>query len=147
MLARMTPGVDENKALRLALFHDLPEARTGDHNYVAKRYVTVDETAAAHDAAQNAPNGPEIEALVIEFNEGQSEEARIAYDADQLDMMVELKEKKDLGNPYAGAWLHYARKRLRTTGGLALADAVMATDWTHWWFRREDHLWVLNHDE
>ncbi|MGL4208477.1 MAG: HD domain-containing protein, partial [Candidatus Adiutrix sp.] len=39
VLAKMNPEVDLGKILRLALFHDLPEARTGDLNYMNKRYI------------------------------------------------------------------------------------------------------------
>ena len=143
-LARLSPGADAEKALRLGLFHDLAEARTGDHNYVNKRYVTVDEVRAGRDATQNAPCGREIEALLDEFMAGETPEARLAYDADQLDMILELKEKKDLGNQYADAWLYYANKRLKTDAGRRLYKAVLNTDWTHWWFDREEHLWVRN---
>lgn len=144
VLARMTPGADADKTVKLGLFHDLAEARTGDHNYVNKRYVTVDEARAAHDSAANAPCGPELEALTAEFSAGETMEAKLAYDADQLDMIMELKEKKDLGNRYAEAWMYYARKRLQTEIGRELHDAVLSTDWTNWWFHRKEHLWVLN---
>ena len=29
--------IDEMRLLKMCLFHDLPEARTGDHNYVNKK--------------------------------------------------------------------------------------------------------------
>ena len=51
-----------------------------------------------------------------EFRAGESLEAQLAHDADQLDMIGELKEKQDLGNQYAKAWLFYAEKRLKTRG-------------------------------
>ncbi|MEW5726110.1 MAG: FmdE family protein, partial [Thermodesulfobacteriota bacterium] len=127
MLARRTPGADADKTLKLSLFHDLAEARTGDHNYVNKQYVTVDEERAGRDCAANALLGREIEALLAEFRRGESLEARLAYDADQLDMIVELKEKQDLGNKYAGAWLYYAERRLKTEVGRALCRTVLRT--------------------
>ena len=138
VLARLTPGADRARTVSLALLHDLAEARTGDHNYVNKKYVTIDETRAVRDAAANAPCGPEIEALVDEFEAGQTLEARLAHDADQLDMLMELKEKKDLGNQYAGLWFENAVERLTTETGLDLARAVRSTDWTRWWFDHEN---------
>jgi putative hydrolase of HD superfamily len=57
-------------------------------------------------------------------------------------MILELKEKKDLGNRYADAWMYYAHKRLKTDVGKALFQAVAQTDWTNWWFHRKEHLWV-----
>lgn len=142
VLGRYTPGVDAPKAASMTLFHDLAEARTGDHNYVNKQYVDVDEKRAERDATANAPCGRELLALLDEFRAGQTMEAQLAHDADQLDMIIELKEKKDLGNSYAAAWLFYAEKRLKTEAGAALFQAVMETDWSHWWFDRKEHLWV-----
>jgi len=144
VLARLTPGADKNKVVNLCLFHDLAEARTGDQNYVNKQYVIADEVRAGQDAAANAPCGPEIEALLAEFREVQTLEARLAYDADQLDLIVELKEKQDLGNRYAAEWLKYAEKRLKTSAGQDLCRAVLRTDWTRWWFKRKERLWVRN---
>ena len=42
-LCKLEPKVDEWRVLKLCLFHDLPEARTGDMNYVNKKYVDVNE--------------------------------------------------------------------------------------------------------
>jgi putative hydrolase of HD superfamily len=144
VLSRMDAGTDSRKVVDMCLFHDLAEARTGDHNYVNKQYVTVDEARAERDAAANVPCGSEIQGLLAEFRKGESPEAQLAYDADQLDMIVELKEKQDLGNRYAQAWLYYAEKRLKTRAGRDLYRSVMETDWTHWWFDRKEHLWVRN---
>jgi len=145
ILAGLTPGADRNKVVNLCLFHDLPEARTGDHNYVNKQYVTVDEIRAGADSASNLPNGPEVEALLDEFRARQTLESKLANDADQLDLAVELKEKKDLGNRYAGEWLAFAKKRVKTEAGQRLFQAIVDTDWAQWWFdRKKEHLWVGN---
>ena len=87
-------GADQRKVTDMCLFHDLGEARTGDHNYVNKQYVTAEEARAERDAASNAPCGKEIEALLSEFRTGETLEAKLAHDADQLDLIGELKEKK-----------------------------------------------------
>ncbi len=143
ILAGLTPGADRNKVVNLCLFHDLPEARTGDHNYVNKQYVAVDEVRAGADSAANVPCGPEIEALLEEFRAGQTLESRLANDADQLDLAVELKEKQDLGNRYAAEWLIFAEKRVKTKAGQEIFQAIMNTDWAQWWFdRKKEHLWV-----
>jgi len=36
VLASMEPDADRSKVILMCLFHDFPEARTGDHNYVNK---------------------------------------------------------------------------------------------------------------
>lgn len=145
ILARMTPEADRDRVVNLCLFHDLAEARTGDHNYVNKQYVVVDEERAGRDATANAPCGPEIEALLNEFMARETLESLLANDADQLDLIVELKEKNDLGNRYAAEWLANAIKRLKTDVARDVARSVAKTDWTRWWFHRtKEHLWVRN---
>jgi putative hydrolases of HD superfamily len=53
-----------------------------------------------------------------------------------------LKEKKDLGNRYATDWLFYAEKRLLTESGKKMADEILKTDSTDWWFEKKTDLWV-----
>jgi len=145
ILASLTPGADRSKVVNLCLFHDLPEARTGDHNYVNKQYVTVDEIKAGADASANVPQGPEIEALLAEFRDKKTPESLLANDADQLDLAVELKEKQDLGNAYAADWLVYAGKRIKTEVGKEIFTVIIETDWAQWWFDQEkEDLWVRN---
>ena len=143
VLAGLMPGADRSRVVNMCLFHDLPEARTGDHNYVNKQYTSVDEARATADAAANVPCGPEIEALLAEFRARETLESQLANDADQLDLAVELKEKQDLGNRYAAEWLTFARKRIKTQVGQDLFQAITGTDWAGWWFDRDqEHLWV-----
>ncbi|MBF0530615.1 MAG: HD domain-containing protein [Deltaproteobacteria bacterium] len=146
LLAHLTTGADVDRTAKICLFHDLAEARTGDQNYVNKQYVVADEARAMRDAAAKVTCGSEIEGYLAEFNSGQTLESQLAYDADQLDLIVELKEKMDLGNRYAATWLFYARKRLKTKIGKDLHDAIMKTDWTNWWFDKKEHLWVREED-
>ncbi|RLB19158.1 MAG: phosphohydrolase [Deltaproteobacteria bacterium] len=142
VLAARHSKADGQKVLLMCLFHDLPEARTGDHNYVNKRYVQVAEERAAADLVSNLGFGAEIFQLIQEFNQGETVEARLAKDADQLDLILELKEQKDLGNPYAGEWLSYALKRLTSTEAIQLASEIMETDSTDWWFEKKTDWWV-----
>ena len=141
-LSRSEPGVDSLKIILMCLFHDLHEARTGDHNYVNKRYVNVDEEGAIRDLARELPFGDEIISLTREFNKGESLEARISRDADQLDLIIELKEQQDLGNKYAENWLYYAVKRLLTGSAKSMAREILKTDSTDWWFEKKRDLWV-----
>lgn len=144
ILSQQESGVDSRKIILMCLFHDLHEARTGDQNYVNKRYVHVDEDRAVQDLAQNIPSGHEIISLTQEFNQGESLEARISRDADQIDLILELKEKQDLGNKYAKEWLHYAEKRLITENAKKMAQEILKTDSTDWWFDKKTRLWVDN---
>jgi putative hydrolase of HD superfamily len=142
LLSRQEPGADPMKTTLMCLFHDLHEARTGDHNYVNKRYVQIDEDKAVQDLAKGLPIRDEIVSLTREFNEGKSLEACISRDADQLDLILSLKEEQDLGNAYAREWLHYAVKRLQTESGLKMAREILETDSTEWWFEKKTEWWV-----
>ena len=144
ILSKQEPEADSRKIILMCLFHDLHEARTGDQNYVNKRYVHVDEEGAVQDLAKNIPSGNEIISLTSEFNRGESLEALISRDADQLDLILELKEKQDLGNRYAKEWLHYAEKRLVTKNAKKMAQEILTTDSTEWWFDKKTSFWVNN---
>jgi putative hydrolase of HD superfamily len=141
-LCKLDPSVDELKVLRMCLVHDLPEARTGDMNYMYKKYVTVDEEKAVRELTETLPFGDEIKAVLAEFNEKKTRESLLAHDADQLGLILLLKEYGDLGNKYSQEWLNYAVRRLCTDEGRKLADAILRTDWTQWWFRDKSDWWV-----
>ncbi|RUM89070.1 MAG: phosphohydrolase [Thermodesulfatator sp.] len=133
LLASLVPEADTDKVIRMAILHDLAEARIGDLNSVNKLYDQVDEVRAFQDALSGLPFEEEALSLVEEYLAQETLEARLAHDADQLDLMVMLKEQRDLGNPYAPRWLAYAQKRLKTQVGRRLAEALLQTDWASWW--------------
>ena len=141
-LARLEQDVDELKVLKMCFLHDLPEARTGDLNYVNKKYVTADEMKAVRDLAETFPFGGDIEQIIEEFNQAETREAQLANDADQLELILMLKEYKDLGNKYADEWISFALKRLRTEKAQALACAIIDTDSTSWWFKDKGDWWI-----
>ena len=141
-LAKLRPDVDEGRLIKMCLLHDVPETRIGDLNYVHKRYVKADEGKAVRDLADTLPFGEEYEGLIDEFNRAETEAARLANDADQLEIILQLKEHGDLGNPYHTEWLGYALKRLRTDEARSLADEITRTDWTEWWFHDKSDWWV-----
>jgi putative hydrolase of HD superfamily len=141
-LGHLAKTVDRNRLIKMCLFHDLPEARTGDLNYVNKKYVTADEEKALNDLAETLPFGEEIRGLVTEFMEGKTLEAKLAYDADQLEIILALKEYKDLGNTYAEEWLSFATKRLKTGIARRLSRTILETDSSLWWFSDKSEWWV-----
>jgi putative hydrolase of HD superfamily len=143
-LALTQPGADAARVALMLIHHDLAESRTNDLNYVHKQYVQADEDkASAHQAAHLPPASRDaFLGLLEEFNARESLEAQLARDADQLDMIVELKEQQDLGNVYARQWLEYALKRLLTPAAQELAQEILSTDWTEWWFVKRDDWWV-----
>jgi 5'-deoxynucleotidase YfbR-like HD superfamily hydrolase len=141
-LGKRVPGIDVDRVIRMCLFHDLPEARTGDLNYVNKKYVEANEKKAVDDLARTLPFGDELREMIGEFSEGKTEEAKLARDADQLEMILALKEYQDLGNTYAEEWLGFSLKRLRTEAARELAASILETDSSLWWFSDKGDWWV-----
>lgn len=140
-------GLDPCRVAMLCLMHDLHEARTGDLNYVNHMYVKADARAAMRDAV----NGTGLEGRFMpmweELECNESPEARLAHDADQLDLMLRLKEQMDMGNRYASKWLEAAEKRLRTPEGKELARSILAADHTDWWYAGADRSWWENRNK
>ncbi|MDR2340126.1 MAG: HD domain-containing protein [Deltaproteobacteria bacterium] len=141
-LARMSGKADLERLLKMALFHDLAEARTGDLNYMNKRYVTAHEGLATKDLAEGLPFEGELLGLFREWKEGASLEARLAADADQIDMLVELARHRADGSEAAAEWIRYALMRLKTEEGKALAQAVLSASPDGWWFEKKESFWV-----
>lgn len=141
-LVRMHGGADLGKTMELALFHDLPEARTGDLNYMNKRYASMNEQKAMDDAAEGLSFGPELKELWAEWSACTTIEAKLAADADQLDMILELRRLQTLGSEQAEDWLFYAHKRLKTEEGKALFNEIIKADPTNWWFEKREDYWV-----
>ncbi len=133
VMARTVPDIDRERLLSMALVHDMAEARTGDFNYVQKKYARVDEAGALSHLVGDLPFGPEITALVAEFNAGETREAQLAKDADQLSFILELKKLKDTGKSFPEQWLEVIASRLKTDTGKQMAADILETRWDNWW--------------
>jgi putative hydrolase of HD superfamily len=92
----LKPNVE--KALRMALLHDLTEARTGDLPATIKRYF---DKAALHQADESIAKemlfklgaiGEEYLQLWREYESRQTLESRIVKAADKLDLLVQARE-------------------------------------------------------
>ncbi len=144
LLARASKEkVDELHLLHLVMFHDLPEARTGDHNYVNKKYVQEDLGKLLSEGEKEWPHGKEIAAYVREFEARETPAAKLASDADQLELLLMLKEQADLGNEHTENWVTPLLGRLCTDAGKQLAQEILATRWDDWWFNnKQDPHWV-----
>lgn len=140
VLAQMA-GANKERTAMMCLFHDLHEARTGDFNYVNRLYNSCARTKALEDALSGTGLAGDILPLWEELEATDSREAMLAQDADQLDLMLNLKEQSDLGNAYADKWLDAAKERLRTEEGRELCRVILTTDHTDWWFLGPDRAW------
>lgn len=142
VLARLEEGVDADRVLSLALVHDLPEARTGDLNYVNQKYVTADEERAAADMSAGLPFADELRGLLAEYRAETTAESSLAHDADQLEMLLSLKEEIETGVQGAGDWTPFVLRRLRTETAKQLAQRILDGDSASWWFDRGSEWWV-----
>jgi putative hydrolase of HD superfamily len=133
VMAHLVPDVDTSRLVSMCLVHDLPEARIGDLNYVQKQYVQADQARAVADLTRELPFGSELVELIHEFHRGETIEAQLANDADQLAFLLELKDLDDLGFAPPASWIPHLRGRLRTETGQRLAEAILATDRDSWW--------------
>ncbi len=126
-------AIDKEKVLKMALIHDFAETRIGDFNAVNKLYNKADEEKALGDAFSQTHFKDEILSIWKEYREIRTFEAKIVHDADILDLIIQLKEQKDLNNPYADKWIEYAKRRLITECAKKLVDSILEIEWCSWW--------------
>jgi putative hydrolase of HD superfamily len=107
----------------------------------------VDEKKAIRELAEPLFFGGEIEAALEEFNGKETRESLLARDADQLALILQLKECGDLGNKYSQEWIRFAVRRLATENARKLAESILDTDSTNWWFKDKSDWWVNGHHE
>ena len=133
VMSQLLPEVDALKLINMCLVHDLAEARIGDLNTVHKKYVTADENKALEDATAGISFGHNLVELIKEFNDGRTTEARLARDADQLALILELKELIDIGYEPPKTWIQNVIDRLQTETGKKICQALMQTNRDEWW--------------
>ncbi|MFW6242068.1 MAG: HD domain-containing protein, partial [Thermodesulfobacteriota bacterium] len=133
VLGQMVPEADRDRMVAMCLVHDLPESRIGDQNYVNKQYVRPDEERAIRDLAADIPFGEDLAALIAEFNAAETLEARLARDADQLALILDLKSLRDVGFRPPEDWLPPVMERLQTEPGRRLAKTIIETRSDAWW--------------
>lgn len=146
ILARLA-GIDPARVVFLCLFHDLHEARTGDFNYVNHRYDTCRAREALGDAVSGTGLEQEIMGFFDEFCSKESLCAILARDADQLDLICNLRVELARGNQFAADWIDSALKRLKTREGKKLANAILRADPNRWWHANVDKSWWIDHGE
>lgn len=135
--------INREKLLLLSLCHDLVEARTGDLNYVNKRYLNADNDKALGDLSFGTGVGDEIVECIREFDANETLESRLAHDADQIELLLVLKREYDTGNPRAMRWFDIVSKRVHTDAGKKLAEQIRDVASDAWWIADDqDPHWV-----
>ncbi len=148
LIARGEKYTDEEKILKMALVHDLTEARTSDANYLTRVYMTRDEERAAHDLFQDTSLIDLNTSILREYEARKTLAAKIVKDADNLDVDFELKEMEDHGSVIArkmGSSRKIIRnKKLYTTTAKKIWDEVQKSDPVSWHIRANKWYKVKN---
>lgn len=127
--------VDPSKVIMMCLLHDLPEARTGDQNYIHKKYIKAFEDEAINDQLSNIFGGKDMLKISSEYSQRKSKESLIAKDADLIDEILLEKEYAQKGNKEAESWLKgkYHIERLKTKSAKKLAVELISQNPSDWW--------------
>ena len=96
-LAQMAGDVDVSKVIQMCMFHDFAEARVSDLNYVHQKYTERFEHKAIGDLVANLSFGQKIQDIIDEYEKRESKESHLAKDSDNLELILSLKEQKDIG--------------------------------------------------
>ena len=137
---------DPYKTVMMALLHDTKEVRSGDHNYIHKKYVKIFEEEISKDQLGDLPFSDLLE-FDKEFEKRDSRESIIAKDADLLDQMFLLKEYVHQGNHEAEIWLSgkgNANKintqydNLKTDSAKKLGREILEGKVSEWW----ENIWT-----
>jgi putative hydrolase of HD superfamily len=135
LIARKEGVKNEEKILKMALVHDLAEARTADLAYVHKVYTKTDDARAAHDQFSGTMF-KDLENVLKEYEKRMSKEAKIVKDADNLDIDLELRELMEQGSRAAKKKQPLRRlvrnKKLYTKTAKKLWDEIQISDPSAW---------------
>ncbi|MGQ9859453.1 MAG: HD domain-containing protein [Thermodesulfobacteriota bacterium] len=130
-------GADPFRAATMCLFHDLPEARTGDLHRVNDLYLDSKEAQkrAFLDQVEKLPSScaQQLKTMYLDWEDGGSPEARIARDADLLECLIQAKEYQAQGCSSVEEWIKNTASQLRTKWAQTLAKACMEGDPKRWW--------------
>lgn len=140
LLAKME-NVDPYKVACMCLMHDLGEIRSGDQNWLHKRYVKVFEEEIVNDQLGGLPF-QDLKEITTEYHARASKEAIVAKDADLLDQVLLLKEYEHQGNKEATIWLYGKDDSdkhnkqllmLKTESAKKLGESMLKMSPSDWW--------------
>lgn len=139
VVAAHEKNVDTGKIAKLVLVHDIAESRTGDVDYLARQYVERNEKLAIEDMLAGTSLEKEFYALWQEYEDRKTMEAKIAKDADNLDVDFELAEQAARGSMLKKHWQEnrefVAKNKLYTATAKKLFDELADAN---------PHAWHLN---
>ena len=135
MILAMQEGANVERTVLLCLFHDLPESRIGDMNFIQKRYQMSFEDEAIKEQVQNLNTNLKNNLLSIyeEYQNRQTPESKLVHEADILEQLICEKVASENGNHQAKNWLDYSLKQLSTKTGQLIGKEVLASKSYDWW--------------
>ncbi|MDO8513231.1 MAG: HD domain-containing protein [bacterium] len=125
---------DVNKVIKICLFHDFEESRSGDQNWLNKRYIKKFDEDIINDQFKCPPVFTEIINNIFEYSQRITLESKIAKDADILDELLLLREYELQGNKEACRWLIHQEKGLITVSAKKIAEEIKTQDPHKWWW-------------
>ncbi|MET9400096.1 HD domain-containing protein [Kitasatospora sp. NPDC002965] len=131
----MMEGADPAKVALLCLFHDTQETRVGDIPHIGRRYVTAasnervtaDQVSAAHPVVAAG-----VQAIVEEYENGESLEVVVAHDADKLECLIQAVEYREQGYRNVQPWIDSSLGSLKTDAARQLAEASLTMTSLEW---------------
>jgi len=136
VLAKMEKA-DAAKCALMCMLHDIPEARTGDGNKVAARYIKFGEAEAKafNDQIENLPDEVknDFRKIYAEFEDRKSKEAIVAKDADLLECALEAREHVENGFKAAQGWIDRINTSLATESAKKLMAEIEKTKPDEWY--------------
>jgi 5'-deoxynucleotidase YfbR-like HD superfamily hydrolase len=145
MISRMEGKGDEGKILKIALFHDICEARSVDIAFLHRQYVERHEDLASEHQLKGTVFEDMLE-ILSEYKVRQSIESHIVKDADDLEVDMELRELGRFGNEPAQVMMKnnrpYIREKLYTESAKKLWDEIYNTEPDEWQ-RVITHNWTM----
>lgn len=132
MILAAIEGADIASTVALGLMHDIHETRVGDVSYVGRAYVKTaapEAVVADQVAGMPAEVAKAVQQMTIEYEANESAEARLAHDADKIEMLLQAIE-------YAACGFDTSEFKepsaLQTDAGRRLAQAIDSVD-HRWW--------------
>lgn len=130
-------GVDPYKAVVMALFNDIHEARINDLHKMGHYYIDFREAEKKvfkdQIASLDAKILRELEGLRHEYDAQKSKASLVTRDADILECLLQAKEYVDNGYPMAKTFFRRAPDHLKTKTAQQLWAQALKWDSHAWW--------------
>lgn len=136
-------NIDFQKIYEMCMIHDFGEARALDLDWISQKYNTSDEARAISDSVKNLPFGKRFTDLFEEYKARKSSESILVKEADHLELLITLREIEENGSKQVKDWIKPSLKRLQTENGRKLAQEILKTNPSDWWYsNKKDPYWI-----